>query len=125
MALMLPWILLLFILVFDFGFYAYSAMVTENAARAAALRAAVSQNAAVDQGLACVFARREFLMFPNVSQDSDCTALPLDVGTPPCTIDGEPAACVEVTYQTPQFFPLPWLMGQMTLTREAQVRIYR
>ena len=34
-ALMSPWILLLFVLIFDFGFYSYAAISTANAARAA------------------------------------------------------------------------------------------
>ena len=36
-ALMAPWIFFLFIGIFDLGFYCYSAVCTENAARAVAI----------------------------------------------------------------------------------------
>ena len=39
-ALLSPWIFFLFVGIFDFGFYAYAAICTQNAARAVALAAA-------------------------------------------------------------------------------------
>ncbi|HEY3376701.1 MAG TPA: TadE family protein, partial [Armatimonadota bacterium] len=39
-TLMAPWIVFLFIGIFDFGFYAYAAICTQNAARAVALASA-------------------------------------------------------------------------------------
>jgi Flp pilus assembly protein TadG len=125
-ALMAPWIFLAFVALFDFGIYAYAGMATANAARAAAVRTAAAPADVADQALACVQARRELRMMWNVSQTTDCTALPLIVtaagGTGP---DGRPTSRVTVTYQTPQLFPLPYMMGRMTLRRVSEMRVYR
>ena len=40
MAFMMPWIAFLFVGIFDFGFYSYAAIATQNAARAVALQSA-------------------------------------------------------------------------------------
>lgn len=128
MALMVPWILLLFILIFDFGFYAYAGAATANAARSAALVTARSADSADSDATACLYAKRELSMMPNVSSfiNGSCDSLPLIVRADPVTgPDGHGASRVYVTYQTVQLFPLPWLMGQMTLTQVSEVRVYR
>ena len=123
-ALMVPWILLLFILIFDFGFYAYAGAATANAARSAALVTARSIGSADSKPTACLYAKRELSMMPNVS--SSCDSLPLIVSAQSVTgPDGHAASRVAVTYQTVQLFPLPWLMGRMTLTQVSEVRVYR
>jgi Flp pilus assembly protein TadG len=125
-ALMAPWIFLAFVALFDFGIYAYAGLATANAARAAALRTSAAPADVADQTLACIQARRELRMLWNVSQATNCTSLPLIVtaagGTGP---DGSPTSRVTVTYQTPQLFPLPFLMGRMTLRRVSEMRVYR
>jgi Flp pilus assembly protein TadG len=130
LALMAPWIFLLFVSLFDFGFYAYAGMATANAARAAALRTSSSIANAADQQLACIFARRELRMLFNVSQSTNCQALPLVVtavaGSRPNQFGtATPTSIVSITYQTPQLFPLPWLMGRFTVTRVSEMRVYR
>src|SRR5580658_8123278 len=45
---MMPWLLFLFVGVFDFGFYAYALIATQNAARAAAVHNSISSMAASD-----------------------------------------------------------------------------
>ncbi len=40
---MMPWLLFLFVGVFDFGFYAYALIATQNAARAAAVHNSISK----------------------------------------------------------------------------------
>ena len=127
-ALMVPWILLLFILIFDFGFYAYAGAATANAARSAALVTARSSDSADSDATACLYARRELSMMPNVSDfiAGSCDSLPLIVSAQSVTgPDSHPASRVAVTYQTVQLFPLPWLMGRMTLTQVSEVRVYR
>jgi hypothetical protein len=68
-------------------------------------------------------------MLPNIASlppTHACTALPLIVtATPFNDSEGMPASRVAVTYQTVQLFPLPYMMGRMTLTRIAEMRVYR
>jgi Flp pilus assembly protein TadG len=134
-ALMMPWIFLLFLLVFDFGFYSYAAIATENAARVAALTTAFSQAAATSQTTACIAAREELRVMPNSGQflsgaGASCTALPLIVSVP-ATLQAAPddpsafTSRVSVTYQTIPLFPIPGLMmGQLTITRVADFKVY-
>jgi Flp pilus assembly protein TadG len=65
-ALLAPWIFFLFVGVFDFGFYAYAAICTQNAARAVALAAAQTSTAGVT---ACNAALGEMRMLPNVGSN--------------------------------------------------------
>src|SRR5690242_15443484 len=74
-ALMLPWILFLFVGIFDFGFYAYSAIATQNAARAVAIAAATGNSTDTDCNVA-LGELHGLLAVPGV-----CTALPLTVTT--------------------------------------------
>jgi Flp pilus assembly protein TadG len=132
-ALMAPWIFFLFMGVFDAGFYAYSGISTQNAARAAALAQAESSTTTP-----CAAALAEMNMLLNTSGVSTCTALPvivtvntLDGSSCPDAGDGSASAnasspfCVQasVQYQTIPLFPLPVLTGQWTFTRTAYVRL--
>src|SRR5947209_17798197 len=73
-ALMVPWILFLFICIFDFGFFSYASICTQNAARAAALRAAIEQSSINS----CTAALGELVMLPNVrTAVTTCAALPV------------------------------------------------
>ena len=152
-ALMSPWIFFLFVGVFDMGFYAFSVISVENAARAAATQTAASALAQTDL-TACNAAWREMGFVPNIASISqNCTQLPLIVvrrtlcnqGTVvPNTITCEvpcanppPASCADcafdntaassevcVTYRSDNYIPIPGVMaGQLTLTRVAEMRI--
>jgi len=78
-ALMAPWIFFLFVGVFDFGFYAYGIICTQNAARAAATQTAMSAGSQLDT-TACDAAWNEMRGLPNVALISqNCTALPVIV----------------------------------------------
>ena len=127
-ALMSPWIFLLFIALFDFGFYAYAAIATQNAARAAALAAASTPTSAADQAAACSQVKQEMRMLANVAALSGtfaCGVLPLTVtATAFNDAEAKAASRVTVTYQTAQLFPLPFLTGRLTLTRIAEMRVY-
>ena len=124
-ALMAPWIFLLFLGVFDFGFYAYAAITTAHAARVAALYTSSSAANAADSSGACKYALEALQDLPNVGTTVvTCGSLPVQVtaasGTGP---DGAPSSTVTVIYQTVPLFPIPGLMGQMTITRTAQMRV--
>jgi Flp pilus assembly protein TadG len=132
-ALMAPWIFFLFVGVFDIGFYCYAAICTQNAARAVAL--SYAQSSALTS---CTVALGELSMLPNVN-GGNCSALPVQVAVTAlngsaCADNGVGSAvtfaatpfCVQaaVTYQTIPLLPIPGvLMGRMTLTRTAEMRL--
>ena len=132
---MAPWIFLLFAMVLDLGFYSYAAIATQNAARSGVMHTSRSSSYVTDLTGACEVARRELRGLPNVSG-----ALAVCAASPGAISDSQPiavqvaavagpdattlgAARVTVTYRTPQLFPLPGLMGRMTLTRIAEARV--
>jgi hypothetical protein len=146
-ALLAPWIFFLFVGIFDFGFYSYAAICTQNAARAVAF---VKAQTAMSGVSACNAALGEMRMLPNVGYNP-ASSLCADGGTscPPALSSGKAVAlCVqtlnnsttpkcadcafdaaavsqqaEVTYQTIPLVPIPGLLtGQLTLSRGAEVR---
>ncbi len=122
---MMPWIVLLFIGVFDWGFFARALISTQNAARVAALYAS-QQNAPTDSAGACAYALRELRSSPNISSSlSTCTSLPLIVTAQKVTgADGTFAASVTVRYQTQQLIPIPGLFpSQATIERVVQMKL--
>lgn len=132
-ALVAPWIFLLFIAIFDFGFYAYAGIATANAARVAALYTSSSVGAATDTAGACQYALEELRSLPNVGTAvTTCGALPVQVFA--CSSAGAcgftcsaaegaaTTACVKVTYQTVPLFPIPGLTGRLTVNRIAEMR---
>lgn len=151
-ALLMPWLAFLFIGTLDFGFYAYAAICTQNAARAAALQTdgAGSQTNA----LACSAALGELNGLPNMVNVTTCVtsrsaitnADPVAVCAVTLTASGSSnsacsttAACADcndasattpssaqvvVTYQTPPLLPIPGVLtGRLTLTRVAEARV--
>ena len=144
-ALLAPWIFFLFVGIFDFGFSAYAAICTQNAARAAASRTAVDEFSQ-SSALACTAALGEMNEVPNMIGVNSCGALPLKVtqstlcsqgtvkpsgitcnapGCADCASDNTAASSqVTVTYQSIPLVPIPGiLMGRMNLTRIAEMRI--
>lgn len=142
-TLMMPWIVFLFVGIFDFGFYSYAAIATQNAARAAAMRLSTDQYS-FSIANACAAALGELRGLPNMVGVTTCAASPSAVS------DSQPAAveamkldntttprCADcpvtptatsvqarVTYRTSQLIPIPGaMMGRMTLTRMAESRI--
>ena len=136
-ALLAPWIFILFAAVFDLGFYSYAVIATQNAARSAAMYTSKSPFYAGDLTGACQIARREMQGLPNVPASlSSCVAnagaitdaLPIAVSVdanwaPPDFAPAGSCTRVVVTYRSPQMFPLPGLMGRMTVTRIADARV--
>lgn len=156
-SLMMPWIAFLFVGTLDFGFYAYAAICTQNAARAAAIRSSTGLTSAY-QANACAAAAEELNGLPNMASmvttvQTNPTACPTSTAgmtsalpaavpvpvtlncssTPKCA-DCTAANCLEtpppssvqvsVTYKSIPMIPIPGiLMGQMQLTRIAEMRI--
>jgi hypothetical protein len=135
---MMPWLLFLFVGVFDFGFYAYALIATQNAARAAAVHNSMSSMAADGDpdGYACRIVAAE--LQPAASGASLACPQPPAPGLlvgPPLWVtstllkganspDGNDAAQVKVTFQTALLIPIPGLLpGQLTITRVALARV--
>src|SRR5690349_22240514 len=134
-TLLLPWLLLLFTGVFDFGFYAYALISVENAARVGALHGAANASTAADQMGACTLALEEVRGLPNIGPTflSGCTGDPLTVTSSYCdastacstgsnSADGGPAAIVTVTYQMPPLFRVPFA-GLTRVSRSSVMRL--
>ena len=145
-ALMAPWIFFLFVGVFDFGFYAFALISTENAARAGAMQTAASANAQ-NNLTACNAVWKEMNLLLNVAGTAqNCSQLPVTVvrrtlciqasvvpntiicdapGCADCGSDvGAASSQVAVTYQTNTLIPIPGLLTkQLTFTRVAEMRI--
>jgi len=129
-ALMSPWIFVLFIGVLSFGFFSYAAICTQNAARSAALANATTGTA--DDAGACTIAINEMNSLPNARSISSCnvglcpstTGLVTDfqpLAVTSCAVvgpDGLPAVRVILTYRTLQMIPIPGaLAGKFDITR--------
>ena len=125
MALLSPWVLMLFIGALDWGFYAYGLISMQAAARSAALYTRTSLTAAVDTAGACDIVRGEMKNVPNVSGLTGCSGTPLNVTASLVTgPDGANAAQVTVTYQSVSMIPLPGMLTkQFTITRSVTMRI--
>ncbi len=130
---MVPWIVFLFVGVLDFGFYAYAAICTQNAARVAALQMSTNQYVVGNSAYACTLVLPEMSQLPNTANLATCASSASAVSsTQPVAVvassvtglDGNPASQVAVTYQTVPMIPIPGLLtGQMTLTRVATMRV--
>ncbi len=152
LCLMAPWIFFLFIGVMDFGYFAYAAIQVESAARVAAMRTS-ADTASQSSAIACAAVLPELKFLPNIMTTvTSCNAAPLVVtqntycgasvtGVPACAGGATPTLCADctapapngplaassevvVTYNSPQFIPIPGLLnGKLNLTRKAEMRI--
>ncbi len=136
-AFFLPYLLFLFVGAFDWGFYSWALMSTENAARTAALYTSSSSTTAADSAGACNIATAELADAPNVaanpavaktagSGSATCTGNPITVTATSVTsgADGAAASQVSVTYKTPQLIPIPGsLTGQLSITRVVEMKV--
>jgi Flp pilus assembly protein TadG len=124
-ALMAPWIFLLFAGALDYGFYAYAMISVENAARVAALHTSTSPELAANSDAACALILAELRPLPNIGDAvNGCAAAPLEVSAEAVTgADSSPASRVTITYETVHLIPIPGLRGQMRMTRTAEARM--
>jgi Flp pilus assembly protein TadG len=125
-ALLLPWILFLFVGAFDLGFYNYALISTQNAARVAAWYTSQTTTTSTDATTACTYALAELSSMPNVGTTvTSCAAAPVVVTATQVTgVDGAEASQVSVSYTSPQMIPIPGaLPGQYTFDRIVQMRL--
>jgi hypothetical protein len=132
-AIFLPWLLFLFVGAMDWGFFAYSLIATEAAARIGALYTSTSSFTATDATTACNYALDQLRKMPNVGPTvTSClsgTAVtpiaPIGVSATSLTgPDGNTAAQFSVTYRTPTFIPIPGVLpSSITITRSFQMRV--
>jgi Flp pilus assembly protein TadG len=124
-AFLMPWIIFLFVGAFDMGFYCYALICTENAARVATMYTSTSNTTSNDTTTACSLALGELGSANNLSGVTTCDSLPLIVTvSSPTGPDGAATSQVAVTYQSANMIPIPGLlMGRLTVTRTAQMRI--
>jgi Flp pilus assembly protein TadG len=130
-ALILPWYIFLFVGAFDYGFFSYGLIATQNAARVSAMYCSASSSRASNCTNACGYVLDQLRNMPNVgSAVTTCTAAPVVVSTSMVTgtgssgsPDGSNAATVTVTYTTPQLIPIPGLLpGILTIARTATMK---
>ena len=126
LTLLAPWLLFLFVGVVDMGFFTYSLIAVENAARIGAEYTSGRPRLATDQAHACIKVRHELAMLPNVAGLADCSNSTLRVTavSVPTGPDLKPATSVSVTYGGVGLIPIPGiLMGKLSFTRNVQMRV--
>src|SRR6266852_918727 len=125
LTLISPWLLFLFIGVVDMGFFTYSLIAVENAARIAAEYTSKSPVLAASQQAACTKVRAELEMLPSVAGLTDCSNSTLTVTAASVTgPDLKPATSVSVTYRGVNLIPIPGLLrGRLNFMRNVQMRV--
>jgi Flp pilus assembly protein TadG len=125
-GLLCPWYIFLFIGAFDFGFYSYSLIATQTAARVAGLYCAASLSAASDSTTACSYSLDQLRNMPNVGSGlTTCASAPLVVTAALVTgPDGNNATSVTVAYTTPNLIPIPGILaGHVTISRTVKMKL--
>ena len=126
-SLLMPWYAFLFVAAFDYGFYSYGLIATQNAARVAAMYCSGSVSLASNcADSACGYALDQLRNMPNVgsSMAAPCAA-PVAVTASMITgPDSANAAQVTVTYTSPRLIPIPGLLpGVLTISRTVTMRV--
>lgn len=130
-SLAIPWFIFLFVGAFDFGFYSYSMIATQNAARIAATYcSANSSTCTTNDTYACSnYVIGQLSSLPNIgSTVTTCAASPLTltVSYPAAAScpDGNTCVSATVAYVTPQLIALPGILpAQPTVTRAVTMRL--
>lgn len=123
----MPWVYFLFVGALDFGFYSYSLIAVQNAARAAGVTLAQYRALSSDQAEACRQVRADLSKLPNAgSFNTSCSSDPLRVTVTPFTdAEGRAATRVAVSYRTIRLLQIPYLIpGQLTINRTVEFRVY-
>jgi Flp pilus assembly protein TadG len=125
LTLICPWFLFLFVGTVDMGFFTYSLITVENAARIAAEYTSQNTAQAADQSTACTMVRAELASLPGVSGVANCSNSTLTVTAASVTgPDTKPATSVSVTYGGLSMIPIPGLLtGRYSFTRNLQMRV--
>jgi Flp pilus assembly protein TadG len=126
LALLLPWTIFLFVGIVDWGFFSYSLISIQGAARIAAFYTSTSSTTAADSSTACTIVLNDLAALPNIGTSvTNCAANPIIVtATPTAGSDGAAASVVSVTYQSMPLIPIPGLLQkQFTWTRSVTMRL--
>ena len=122
LTIVFPMLFFLFLAVVDMGFYCYSLISVQDAARMVTLylSSAVGNN---NTAGACQYLLSNLSKMPNLSGVSTCSGSPLTLTATAITgPDNNPAVQVTVSYQTIHLIPIYGLPGQLTITRTVQAR---
>jgi Flp pilus assembly protein TadG len=132
-SLLMPWYIFLFVGAYDYGFFSYSLIASQEAASVGAMYTGTSSSTVADSTTACGYALDQLRNLPNVgSALTTCgtagtvtDAAPLSVAATSITgPDSAPATQVTVVYLTPQLIPIPGLLpGRLTITRVVKMPI--
>lgn len=132
-VLMAPWIFLLFMAIFNIGFYSYALIAVENSARIAALFASQTTSGSDNEKSiqACRRMLAELANLPNLASETGATCpdtTVLDVSV--VTLDAdqsadrlEKAVRLTATYQSIQLFLLPGIADNLLITRVVEMRL--
>lgn len=130
-ALLMPWLVFLFLGTFDIGMYIYLLITVENAARVAALQASLSTAGASNSAAACQIALKEMSALQNVSKLSSCGSGTVSATAPVSVVATlhsysatDSSTRVTVKYLSPQIIVIPGVFpSQMTIQRTAEAPI--
>jgi Flp pilus assembly protein TadG len=126
-AFALPWLFFLFVGAYDWGFFSYALLATQNGARLAALYTSSASTSAGDSSGACSYALPEFYYLPNMgSQVTNCSSSPLTVVATSVSSgpDKQPASSVTVTYTLTGMVPIPGLLrSSNTISSTVEMRV--
>jgi len=125
LALLSPWVFFLFIGALDWGFYGYSLISLQAAARSAVLYTSTSVGTSTNVGVACNIVLGELRSLSNIgTSTTTCDSNPVVTATQVVGPDSAAAAQVSVQYRTPSMIPIPGLLAkQFTITRVVTMRI--
>jgi Flp pilus assembly protein TadG len=122
LALIGPWVFLLFIGALDWGFYACALISLQAAARTAALYTSTSAATVSDSTTACSLVLGEMANLPNIG--TVCSTNPVVTATSVTGPDSATATQVSITYTSVALIPLPGLLRkQFTITRTVKMRL--
>jgi len=125
---LLPWYVFLFVGALDSGFYGYSLIAVQNAARIGAMYTSSNSANVADSTTACGYAIDQLASLPNVgSSVTTCSGTPVTVTATSVTgPDSQAATSVSVSYTTPQLIPIPGLLpGKVTISRAVEMAVRR
>ena len=130
-AMLMPWFAFLFVGAYDFGFYCYGLIATQNAARLAALYCSGSSSLATNcstSAEACNYALYSLEMMPNVGPSMvslhSCVSPVVLTSSVITTVDSTSATQVTVAYTTPNLIPIPGILtGGLTISRTVVMKV--
>ena len=125
---LLPWYVFLFVGALDFGFYGYSLIAVQNAARIGAMYTSSNAANVADSATACGYAIDQLVSLPNIgSSVTTCSGSPVTVTAASVSgPDSQAATSVTVSYTTPQLVPIPGLLpGRITISRAVEMAVRR